>query len=271
MKYEEILNNCPSPIFVIKPIMKNDHFNDFNYIYVNDAFANFLGIAKDKLIGHNYLSFFDYTEKIWMDLFAKTIKDGKSHLVQSVSTVIEKNLLIQSYPISDGCCACIIISFESNAAGGNLNEELFKRANYDALTGCANRYMLEEKIASNNENTELGVIFLDLNDLKGVNDKYGHEAGDNYIKSFVTTLSEMVKDSIYRVGGDEFIVIFEGNENEFNCLIDSLKDLMRKTNLASFGAKYYKNGTNLKNAILECDTLMYKYKQLYFKKNNIKR
>lgn len=174
MEYEKILNNCPSPIFVIKPIIKKGHFNDFTYQYVNEAFASFLGISKEKLIGSNFLSFFDYTEKIWMDLFSKTISEHKPHLVQSGSTLIEKNLLIQAFPIDNDCCACIIISFESFSGTKNLNEELFKRANYDALTGCANRYMLEEKIASNNEETPLGVIYFDLNDLKGVNDKYGH-------------------------------------------------------------------------------------------------
>lgn len=51
MEYEKILNNCPSPIFVIKPIIKKGHFNDFTYQYVNEAFASFLGISKEKLIG----------------------------------------------------------------------------------------------------------------------------------------------------------------------------------------------------------------------------
>ena len=97
MEYEKILNNCPSPIFVIKPIIKKGHFNDFTYQYVNEAFASFLGISKEKLIGSNFLSFFDYTEKIWMDLFSKTISEHKPHLVQSGSTLIEKNLLIQAY------------------------------------------------------------------------------------------------------------------------------------------------------------------------------
>lgn len=57
MEYEKILNNCPSPIFVIKPIIKKGHFNDFTYQYVNEAFASFLGISKEKLIGSNFLSF----------------------------------------------------------------------------------------------------------------------------------------------------------------------------------------------------------------------
>lgn len=271
MEYEKILNNCPSPIFVIKPIIKKGHFNDFTYQYVNEAFASFLGISKEKLIGSNFLSFFDYTEKIWIDLFSKTISEHKPYLVQSGSTLIEKNLLIQAFPIDNDCCACIIISFESFSGTKNLNEELFKRANYDALTGCANRYMLEEKIASNNEETPLGVIYFDLNDLKGVNDKYGHEAGDNYIRSFVKTIKELVGDMLYRIGGDEFVAIYPGTEAEFLILVDSLKDFMKKTCLASFGAKYYPNGVNLKNAISECDKLMYKYKQQYFTKNSITR
>ena len=51
MEYEKILNNCPSPIFVIKPIIKKGHFNELTYQYVNESFASFLGISKEKLIG----------------------------------------------------------------------------------------------------------------------------------------------------------------------------------------------------------------------------
>ncbi len=271
MQYEKILNNCPSPIFVIKPIRNADKFDDFIYEYVNDAFASFLGISKGKLMGANYLSLYDYTEKIWMDLFEKTIAEHKPHLVQSESTIIEKNLLIQAYPIDDDCCACIIISFEASSGTKNFNQELFKRANYDALTGCANRYMLEEEIKSNNDKIPLGVIYFDLNDLKGVNDKYGHEAGDNYIRSFVQSINELGGNLLYRIGGDEFVAIYKGEEAKFLDLIKGLELLMKETNLASFGAKYYADGANLKNAISECDMLMYKYKQEFFDKNNIKR
>lgn len=73
MEYEKILNNCPSPIFVIKPIIKKGHFNDFTYQYVNEAFASFLGISKEKLIGSNFLSFFDYTEKYGWICFPKPL------------------------------------------------------------------------------------------------------------------------------------------------------------------------------------------------------
>lgn len=107
--------------------------------------------------------------------------------------------------------------------------------------------------------------------MKGVNDKYGHEAGDNYIRSFVKTIKELVGDMLYRIGGDEFVAIYPGTESEFLILVDSLKDFMKKTSLASFGAKYYPNGVNLKNAISECDKLMYTYKQQYFTKNSITR
>lgn len=268
MDCERFLNECPSPVFVIKPIYKDNRMYDFTYEYVNDAFSRFLGISKEKLLNNNYLSLFEYVERFWLNLFDKTIKEKKPSLIQSSSTVIEKNMVVQTFPYGDECCACIVVSYESLYIDSGYNEEFFIRANFDSLTGCANRYMLDEEINTTDEDIPLGVIYFDLNDLKGVNDKYGHDAGDNYIKSFVKSIVEVVQTTVYRIGGDEFIVIVKDSFDTFSSIIFSLRDLMRKTSMASFGAKYYPNGTNLKNAISECDKLMYLYKADYFNRKS---
>lgn len=87
---------------------------------------------------------------------------------------------------------------------------------YDGLTGLMNRRyfenVFEEKISRAFYNKgQLLVVLFDLDGLKKVNDTYGHQAGDTYIKEFVMTLTESFEepDVLARIGGDEFTAVFE--------------------------------------------------------------
>ena len=61
-----------------------------------------------------------------------------------------------------------------------------------------------------------GVAYIDLNGLKRVNDQKGHEAGDRLIRNAAAVINDIFYDKVYRIGGDEFVVIFcEIDEQEF--------------------------------------------------------
>ena len=63
---------------------------------------------------------------------------------------------------------------------------------------------------------EMGYYFIDLDDFKFINDNYGHDAGDEVLKGVSKRLSEFApKSNIYRMGGDEFLLITESNEKNF--------------------------------------------------------
>ena len=78
----------------------------------------------------------------------------------------------------------------------------------DALTGLLNRQSYYSHIEKNGE-TIGAVISIDMNELKWLNDNYGHEAGDKGLatvsKCFKTNVSR--RDKVYRIGGDEFMVL----------------------------------------------------------------
>ncbi len=77
------------------------------------------------------------------------------------------------------------------------------------MTYAQNRNHFNEYIEQNRnkELYSLGVIYLDLNGLKEINDKMGHIAGDTLIITASYALQEIFLDNSYRVGGDEFVVI----------------------------------------------------------------
>lgn len=93
-------------------------------------------------------------------------------------------------------------------------EEVYKLAVLDELTGLYNRRsgerrLTEEISRAQRHGRPLAILLLDLNDLKQVNDKFGHAAGDEVIKRFAERLSKSTRgsDLAVRLGGDEFFVV----------------------------------------------------------------
>jgi len=87
--------------------------------------------------------------------------------------------------------------------------ELRHQATHDPLTGLANRAMFNERLAEVAEDGRVGVLFLDLDRFKLVNDTLGHEFGDEVLRAVSERLEEAVEDPVLvsRFGGDEFIVL----------------------------------------------------------------
>ncbi|MDB6082779.1 MAG: periplasmic sensor diguanylate cyclase/phosphodiesterase, partial [Gammaproteobacteria bacterium] len=94
-------------------------------------------------------------------------------------------------------------------------QRLDRMAHHDQLTGLPNRHylasFLPQAIAEANEShTMLGVVFLDLDRFKHINDTRGHETGDKLLQEVAARLSGCVRESdvVIRMGGDEFVVVF---------------------------------------------------------------
>jgi diguanylate cyclase (GGDEF)-like protein len=97
------------------------------------------------------------------------------------------------------------------------NAELWHIAHIDALTGVRNRRAFEEdweKIASSEVgvNNTISFVMFDCDQLKSINDTYGHEVGDNVLRRIATLISEALGEgtTLYRLGGDEFATILTG-------------------------------------------------------------
>ena len=94
---------------------------------------------------------------------------------------------------------------------------LRRQAMHDVLTGVLNRTHLEEQLrraADRATRQELlgAVLSIDVDDFKGVNDRFGHHTGDAVLIELASRLTKTLRrgDTVYRVGGDEFIVLVEG-------------------------------------------------------------
>lgn len=154
-------------------------------------------------------------------------------------------------------------------------EEFEQLATRDSLTGLSNRRLGEERLAAEVARSErhghpLSVLLLDLNRFKGINDRYGHPAGDLVLKIFAERLGRAIRasDLAVRLGGDEFLVILP------ECLPDRIPVLLSR--LGAFevqwaGDKFavscaagwagYRNGESPSQLIERADKSLYENKR----------
>lgn len=161
-------------------------------------------------------------------------------------------------------------------------EKLLYTSNTDELTKCYNRHAYETDIHALDLNQEWIYLSLDLNGLKHANDTYGHAAGDELIKAAADCMKEVFYKygKVYRVGGDEFVVLLDKHVNDFNTLIQSFEtkvdnwhgELVTSMGI-SYGVVFSKEKTwqSVEDVSKIADDRMYKSKWLYYQKNGMDR
>lgn len=114
----------------------------------------------------------------------------------------------------------MIGTFQDVSDRKRSEERLTVLANFDALTGLPNRTLFQDRLAqalarAARSNAQVGLLFIDLDQFKAVNDRLGHPFGDELLKQVSRRLSQAVRevDTVARMGGDEFTIILEGIQN----------------------------------------------------------
>ncbi|EID85432.1 diguanylate cyclase (GGDEF) domain-containing protein [Treponema sp. JC4] len=163
--------------------------------------------------------------------------------------------------------------------------EAEKYAFTDQLTKMDNRraYSIFKKHLGNTELTDdFNVIYFDLNGLKGINDKLGHAAGDQYIIGVTDILKKVFYDALLRcrMGGDEFLVVLKANKEVLNKRLfyfDSLIENWHNDKIKNISVSYgycsaadYDNPT-FEGLISKADEFMYKMKNEYYEKTDAER
>lgn len=190
---------------------------------------------------------------------------------------------------------CICFAIESQIETYKVVEHgmkydfVSKLAYSDGLTGLGNRtaYLeqLDEYKSKSDEVDELGVVYLDVNDLKKVNDGLGHEYGDKLIRNAAKIIEQSfgVYGKAYRIGGDEFSVLIEGKniqDKYSKALVDFKNKIEEKNNNGNnkyiikiaHGFSICENVTayGIEDAIARADSEMYSNKAMLkaLEKNN---
>ena len=148
------------------------------------------------------------------------------------------------------------------------------QAYVDALTGVGNRTAYEDYVKTLDESIKGGkaaftVAVLDLNGLKELNDSYGHEAGDIAITFLASVLCRAFgKERLYRIGGDEFVVILDGARPDIESRLNSVDDelIEKKYISVSKGFTTFDPDTDMRyrDVFKRADDMMYDDKRAYY-------
>ncbi|PLA73492.1 diguanylate cyclase [Hydrogenovibrio sp. SC-1] len=174
----------------------------------------------------------------------------------------------------------LVVTLMDISARKQAEDELIWRATHDPLTSLPNRALIKERLTNalvrtRRSEQNLGLLFVDLDKFKLVNDTYGHEAGDQLLIKVAKTLSEHVRpgDTVARLGGDEFVILCENiaSEDALTQLADRINNALRTplvfedkeiVSTASIGLARGHGATHSADDLLrESDTAMYASKQ----------
>lgn len=145
----------------------------------------------------------------------------------------------------------------------------------DALTGCATRKGLQDALKTRFSTAKNGfsVAVVDINNLKMVNDQFGHQAGDLLIQSVGVALTKVTRgiDCTARIGGDEFILLIDASVEQAERILRRAQDHLEEMSVTeefgvipmqvSFGVAYCADTNDFDEAISLADQRMYRQKE----------
>lgn len=257
---------------------EGDYANVFEIINLRDRMAAIVDL-NDKLgnLELNNLAILSMkAHHLWKQSIALVLQEAREHKIfvrkQAVETLqsVQTNLWV-ALTIATALPALVILM-------------LFLRARYkearsytliDALTSCATRKGLQDALKTRFSKAKNGfsVAVVDINNLKMVNDQFGHQAGDLLIQSVGVALTKVTRgiDCTARIGGDEFILLLDASVEQAELILRRAQDHLEEMSVTeefgvipmqvSFGVAYCADSDDFDEAISLADQRMYRQKE----------
>ena len=211
----QLIDAIPNPLFY-----KDEQGR---YLGCNRAFEEFIGKSRDEMVGKSVyeLSPPELAERYHAAdqvLFDNPGVQTYEAAVQSANGERRDVLFYKAtFDKSDGSLGGLVGVILDITERKRSEAAIWREANYDALTGLPNRRLFLDRLQQEIRKAQrtqgsLGLLFLDLDRFKEVNDTLGHETGDQLLAEAARRISGCVResDTVARLGGDEFTVILPG-------------------------------------------------------------
>jgi diguanylate cyclase (GGDEF)-like protein len=147
------------------------------------------------------------------------------------------NLTIDAFPITAVTPQILEYLLLTLRRDFRKDMRLKKLAHYDALTGATNRYLFTDRVKQavarvQRVGESLSFMYFDLDKFKTINDEYGHDVGDDYLRMFVNVVNDCIRDTdtFGRLGGDEFgLLLPKAKEEDAVALAKRIIKTLTKT------------------------------------------
>jgi len=187
------------------------------WLRVNSALARLLGRSPEELLAAAPATLFELDEPV-VDpsggsgpASTATVEMRYRHRDGYVVWVRRRTVVLRD---DRGEAAFLLATFEDVGARREEDDRLARLALHDPLTGLANRALLDDRLAQamaarERDGGTVVVLFCDVDGLKAINDRHGHDFGDQLLIAVAQRLVGQVRsgDTVARFGGDEFVVV----------------------------------------------------------------
>jgi len=253
---------------------------------INKGFSDITGYSEEDVIGKTPAILNSgkqdkyFYKKFWQQIIAQGSWQGEIWNKRKNGEVYPEWMNINSIRDESGHIANYICQFTDITSRKKSEEELHFHAYHDSLTSLPNRLLLFEKlknlcVLNQEQPTYFAILFCDLDRFKVINDSLGHHVGDALLRSVASRFEAKLRDDdiIARTGGDEFIVVIEGEKSLKNldkiCLqILSLFETPfqtkygeLKTTLSIGVSQFPADSIDVRELISFADVAMYKVKK----------
>ncbi|MFZ3053504.1 MAG: bacteriohemerythrin [Sulfuricurvum sp.] len=261
--------------------------DDGTIIDVNSAFSRITGYSLDEVVGKKPSLLKsgrqgdDFYRDLWTSLSKKGHWYGEVWNRRKNGEIYAELLTISTIFQKDGGVKNYVALFSDISKIKDHEKHLEHIAHYDALTGLANRVLLSDRLEqammqTSRRGGHLAVAYLDLDGFKVINDRYGHEAGDQLLMAISASMKLSLRegDTLARLGGDEFVAVlmdledFESSVPTLTRLLHAAKQPMVYGDAvlevsASLGVTFYPQLDEIEadQLLRQADQAMYQAKQ----------
>ena len=278
--YAKVFNTANEGIII------TNHKNEI--ISVNDSFRTITGYSEKEVLGKNpnirksNKNTKELYVQMWKSLLSKGVWSGEIFNKNKDGTILPELMNINVIKNEKNEIINFVGIFQSIEKQKIVELKLKKMAHYDVLTNLPNRTLFSDRLdqamqRATRDNQMLGLVFVDLDNFKIINDTKGHAAGDLVLKEASKRLTLVIRDTdtVARLGGDEFVIILEKisqiSDISYiaNKVISEIKKPIKINDQneecfigASLGISIYPNQTKDKKELIEyADNAMYKAKE----------
>jgi diguanylate cyclase (GGDEF)-like protein/PAS domain S-box-containing protein len=274
-------------LYLNTPMMMHSIDADGVLLSVSDFWLERLDYNRDEVVGKKLTEFFtakskDFAEETILPHFFESgsVIDIPYQMTKKNGEIIDVLISAKSVRDEHGKFLYSMAGIIDVTERKKVEEEVQRLAHYDSLTGLSNRFLLQERlqhalVQAQREDREVGVLFVDLDRFKWVNDTLGHACGDQLLKQVAKTLKRFVRqgDTVARIGGDEFVIVLYGFDSDeepphfAQRFLEALSqpvslDGVEVFNSASIGiAIYPMDGKDVDTLLRHADTAMYAAKE----------